>query len=63
MFLGDSGSTFLGFTIACLALVGNWASDNIVKISIPILIMGVPIFDMIFTTYTRIKDKKVKNYY
>lgn len=60
MFLGDSGSTFLGFTMACLALVGNWASDNIVKISIPILIMGVPIFDMIFTTYTRIKDKKVK---
>jgi UDP-GlcNAc:undecaprenyl-phosphate GlcNAc-1-phosphate transferase len=61
MFLGDSGSTLLGFILACLSLVGTWAENNIVRISIPILIMGVPIFDMIFTTYMRIKDKKIKN--
>ncbi|MFH0856265.1 MAG: hypothetical protein V1869_07170, partial [Candidatus Omnitrophota bacterium] len=35
--------------------------DNIVKISIPILILGVPIFDMVFTTVIRIKEGKVKN--
>ncbi len=62
MFLGDSGSTFLGFSIACMALIGAWAEDNIVKISIPILILGVPIFDMIFTTVMRIKEGKVKNF-
>lgn len=60
IFLGDAGSTFLGFTLACVALAGNWAEDNIVKISIPILILGVPIFDMIFTTIIRIKEVKVK---
>jgi UDP-GlcNAc:undecaprenyl-phosphate GlcNAc-1-phosphate transferase len=60
MFLGDAGSTFLGFFLACLALVGSWAEDNIVKISIPFLILGVPIFDMIFTTIMRIKEEKVK---
>lgn len=60
MFLGDSGSAFLGFTIACIAVLGNWAEDNIVKLSIPVLILGVPIFDMIFTTITRVKEEKVK---
>jgi UDP-GlcNAc:undecaprenyl-phosphate GlcNAc-1-phosphate transferase len=60
MFLGDSGSTFIGFVLANFALVGYWANDNIVKISIPILILGVPIFDMIFTTILRFKEGKVK---
>jgi UDP-GlcNAc:undecaprenyl-phosphate GlcNAc-1-phosphate transferase len=60
MFLGDAGSTLLGFVLASISLIGNWAEDNMVKISIPILILGVPIFDMIFTTIMRIKDKKVK---
>ncbi|MCM8819269.1 MAG: undecaprenyl/decaprenyl-phosphate alpha-N-acetylglucosaminyl 1-phosphate transferase [Candidatus Omnitrophica bacterium] len=61
IFLGDTGSTFLGFILACLAILGNWAEDNIVKITIPILILGIPIFDMTFTTIMRIKERKVKN--
>ncbi len=60
MFLGDAGSTLLGFLMASVALTGNWAQDNIVKISIPLLILGVPIFDMVFTTIMRIKEGKVK---
>lgn len=60
IFLGESGSTFLGFTLACLALQGHWAADNLVKLFIPVLIIGVPIFDMIFTTIMRIKEGKVK---
>lgn len=61
IFLGDAGSTFLGFCLACIALFGSWAEDNVVKLAIPILILGVPIFDMVFTTIMRIKEKKVKN--
>jgi UDP-GlcNAc:undecaprenyl-phosphate GlcNAc-1-phosphate transferase len=61
MFLGDAGSTFIGFVLACIAIKGHWASDNIVKLFIPILILGVPIFDMVFTTIMRIKEQKVKN--
>jgi UDP-GlcNAc:undecaprenyl-phosphate GlcNAc-1-phosphate transferase len=61
MFLGEAGSTFLGFIIAGIGLVGNWAGDNTVKLCIPVLVLGVPIFDMIFTTVMRIKEGKVRN--
>ncbi|MBU1044179.1 MAG: undecaprenyl/decaprenyl-phosphate alpha-N-acetylglucosaminyl 1-phosphate transferase [Candidatus Omnitrophica bacterium] len=61
MFLGDAGSTFIGFCLACIAIQGDWAGDNIVRLFIPILILGVPIFDMIFTTVMRIKEQKIKN--
>ena len=59
IFLGDAGSTFIGFILASIGLLGYWAEGSIVKISIPILILGVPIFDMIFTTFMRIREKKV----
>ncbi|MGH7273579.1 MAG: glycosyltransferase family 4 protein, partial [Nitrospiria bacterium] len=42
IFLGDTGSSFLGFILACLAVKGNWAEGNpIVSLSNPILIFGV----------------------
>lgn len=59
IFLGDAGSTFLGFTLAGVAVIGNWAEDNVVKITVPILILAIPIFDMVFTTIMRIREKKV----
>jgi len=62
IFLGEAGSTFLGFMLAGIGLVGDWASNNVVKLSIPILVLGVPIFDMIFTTIMRIGGGKVKNF-
>jgi len=52
IFLGDAGSTFLGFTLACLAVKGNWADRNpIVSVSTPILIFGILIYDMVHTTF------------
>jgi len=59
IFLGDAGSTFIGFTLAVIAVIGNWAEDNVIKLAVPILILGVPIFDMIFTTIMRIKEEKI----
>lgn len=59
VFLGDAGSTVIGFILASIGLVGYWAEGDIVRISIPILILGVPIFDMIFTTVMRIAEKKI----
>ncbi|MEK7850190.1 MAG: MraY family glycosyltransferase [Candidatus Omnitrophota bacterium] len=61
MFLGDGGSMFVGFTVAAFALLGSWASNDIIKISIPILILGVPIFDMTFTTIMRYRERKIRN--
>jgi UDP-GlcNAc:undecaprenyl-phosphate GlcNAc-1-phosphate transferase len=61
VFLGDGGSTFIGFTLACLAVKGNWANNNpIVSFSNPLLIFGVLIYDMIHITAERIAAGKVK---
>lgn len=61
IFLGDGGSTFLGFTLACLAVKGNWADNNpIVSFSNPLLIFGVLIYDMVHITVERIATGKVK---
>jgi UDP-GlcNAc:undecaprenyl-phosphate GlcNAc-1-phosphate transferase len=62
IFLGDGGSTFIGFTLACLAVRGNWAdSDPIVSFTNPLLIFGVLIYDMIHITVERILTGKVKS--
>ncbi len=62
VFLGDGGSTFIGFVLGCLALAGSWATDNpMVALSTPILILGIPIFDIIYTTISRIKNGKITN--
>jgi UDP-GlcNAc:undecaprenyl-phosphate GlcNAc-1-phosphate transferase len=63
IFLGDAGSTFLGFTLASLAIMGNWAKDNpLVALSVPILILGVFIFNMAYVTIARIKRGKVSTF-
>jgi UDP-GlcNAc:undecaprenyl-phosphate GlcNAc-1-phosphate transferase len=62
IFLGDGGSTFIGFTLACLAVKGNWAdSSPIVSFSNPLLIFGVLIYDMIHITVERAITGKVKS--
>jgi len=60
VFLGDSGSTFIGFILGCLALYGSWATNNpAVSLSTPLLVLGVPIFDIIYTTVSRIRNGSV----
>jgi len=60
IFLGDSGSTFIGFILGCLALYGSWATDSpAVSFSTPLLILGIPIFDIIYTTVSRLRNGSV----
>lgn len=60
IFLGDGGSTFIGFTLACLAVKGNWAdSSPIISFSNPLLIFGVLIYDMVHITVERVVTGKV----
>ncbi len=62
IFLGDGGATFLGFTLACLAVEGNWADHSpIVSFSNPLLIFGVLIYDMIHITVERVATGKVRS--
>ena len=59
IFLGDGGSTFLGFMVAAIAVMGEWASDHAVRLVVPVIILGVPIFDMSFTTLMRLKSGRI----
>lgn len=62
IFLGDGGATFLGFTLACLAVKGNWADHSpIISFSNPLLIFGVLIYDMIHITVERVATGKVRS--
>jgi UDP-GlcNAc:undecaprenyl-phosphate GlcNAc-1-phosphate transferase len=58
IFLGDAGSTFLGFTLAGLAVLGRWSTVSaFVSISVPILILGVLIFDITYVTLSRLRNR------
>jgi UDP-GlcNAc:undecaprenyl-phosphate/decaprenyl-phosphate GlcNAc-1-phosphate transferase len=62
IFLGDGGATFLGFTLACLAVKGNWADHSpIVSFSNPLLVFGVLIYDMVHITVERVATGKVRS--
>jgi len=56
-FMGDGGSNFLGFTLACLAVTGLAKSTAIISLLIPIVILGIPIFDTSFAIIRRIHNK------
>jgi len=47
IFMGDSGSMFLGFTLSGIALLGTreMASDVFFVLLVPVAMMGLPIFD------------------
>jgi UDP-GlcNAc:undecaprenyl-phosphate/decaprenyl-phosphate GlcNAc-1-phosphate transferase len=46
IFLGDSGSLFIGFLISALAIAGSQKAPTIVAVSIPLLSLGLPILDV-----------------
>ncbi len=63
IYLGDGGSTFLGFIVACIALYGGWSADGfVVALGVPTIILGVLIFDMIYITVARIKNGSVRSF-
>ena len=57
IFMGDSGSMFLGFALSCIAILGSWETDKIsLSLSLPVLILGYPIFDTTLVTFLRLKE-------
>ncbi|MDD5680513.1 MAG: MraY family glycosyltransferase [Candidatus Omnitrophica bacterium] len=57
IFMGDTGSMFLGFTLASIAVAGSWATSSVTtSLAIPILILGYPIFDVTLVTVTRLLE-------
>ncbi len=63
IFLGDVGSTYLGWMMAAIAVMGDWSSEGALKAySAPLLIFSVMIFDMIYTTVARVGRGDVSNF-
>jgi UDP-GlcNAc:undecaprenyl-phosphate GlcNAc-1-phosphate transferase len=53
VFLGDCGSTFLGFLLACLSVLGTQKSYTLAALFIPLIVFGIPIFDVILSVVRR----------
>jgi UDP-GlcNAc:undecaprenyl-phosphate GlcNAc-1-phosphate transferase len=53
IFLGDGGSYFLGYSVAALSIVGSAKSQVGALMLIPVLALGVPIFDTILSPLRR----------
>jgi UDP-GlcNAc:undecaprenyl-phosphate GlcNAc-1-phosphate transferase len=60
IFMGDCGSMFLGFILACAALLGagTQKSPTIIAILVPLLAMGLPVMDMLFAIARRFLERR-----
>ncbi len=54
IFMGDTGSTSLGFILACLSVQGLFKFYAVISFAVPFLVLGVPIFDICFAFLRRI---------
>ena len=54
IFMGDSGSLFIGFLLSALALAGPHKTPNMAGVVIPIVIFGLPILDVTLAVARRI---------
>lgn len=57
IFMGDSGSLFLGFSLATLSMLG-FKQVTIVSFVTPLLIIGVPLSDTFFAIVRRVVNKR-----
>ena len=59
IYMGNSGSHFLGFILAAIALLISYAPlERKIALLSPILILGFPIFDTIFLVFMRIIQRR-----
>ena len=54
IFMGDTGSTFLGFILAVVSIQGLFKFYTIISFAVPFLMLGLPIFDTCFAFIRRI---------
>lgn len=58
VFMGDAGATFLGFILSVIALDGVFKQATLLSLLIPVLALGIPIFDNIYVVIRRLMEKK-----
>lgn len=58
IFMGDTGSLFLGFLLAAVGIKLRFPDNfDIVTWMVPVLVLGVPIFDTMLVTFSRIRRR------
>ncbi len=57
IFMGDTGSLFLGYAISILSLLGLYKSVTLFSFIIPMIILGVPVFDTTFAVIRRLVNR------
>ncbi len=55
VFMGDSGSQFLGFTLAFLAIVLTQRINTVLSPALPALLLGLPVIDILAVLFLRAK--------
>lgn len=58
LFMGDTGSMFLGYTLAVLSISGMSKGMAFATFAAPILILGIPIFDTLFAILRRMSNSR-----
>ena len=53
IYMGDTGSLFLGLVLGALALNNGYTERHAVASMAPVLILGLPLLDMLFVVYVR----------
>jgi len=53
IYMGDAGSLFIGLMLGALAMNNSYTRHNLVASLAPLVILGVPVFDMLFVMYVR----------
>lgn len=53
IFMGDTGSQLLGFLLAAISVAGTFKSAATAAIVVPVLVLGVPVFDTTFAILRR----------
>ncbi|MBN3554194.1 undecaprenyl/decaprenyl-phosphate alpha-N-acetylglucosaminyl 1-phosphate transferase [Fictibacillus nanhaiensis] len=53
IFLGDMGALFIGYSISVISLLGLYKSVTLFSMFVPLLLLGVPLFDTLFAIIRR----------
>ena len=54
IFMGDVGSQFLGYVLACVSIMGLFKFHAIITLIVPFLSLAIPLFDTVFAFFRRI---------
>ncbi|HEX6593672.1 MAG TPA: MraY family glycosyltransferase [Bacillota bacterium] len=58
IYMGDTGSNFLGYMIAVISMLGLFKNIALFSFIIPVIVLAVPIFDTLFAIVRRAYNKE-----